>query len=176
MRAVKTILSTSILLTLLSCSLCGCNSEKGTTQFTRTDITTLENIPKETDTLALIPGVERTAPPNHWIFSSGASFDESYQCLIDSHLFLLAKDSDGIVKFVMTEDTTLITPEGIYVGMPIGKASELANSEIFCEPGWACLVQLPCGWIAAIMYVSEDRKIISPDVEIQFLFNRYRAY
>ena len=134
MRAVKAILSISFLLSFLVCSLCSCNSEKGATQFTRTDITTLENIPEYGDTISLVQGVIPSPYPHQRVFSSGASIDPSYQCLIDSHLFILAEALDGTVKFVKTEDTTLITPVGVYVGMPIGKASELANSKIICEP------------------------------------------
>ena len=154
MRAVKTIFSICFLLTLLSCSLCGCNSEKGTTQFTRTDITTLENIPEYGDTLALLPGIN-ISDSILLFFSSPASLGPGFPYVINDHSFILTKDLDGLVMSVFSEDSSLITPEGVYVGMPIGKASELVNGEILGPMGWAYVVNLPCGWNAASWYLPD---------------------
>lgn len=171
MRAVKTFFSISFLQFLLICSLCGCNYENEIAQFSRVDITSLENIPEYGDTLSTFPGVKLFIPSDMG-FSSGASVDSVYQYLVDVHLFLLAKALDGTVKFVKTEDTTLITPEGVYVGMPIGKASELAGSKMLYEPGWAYVVQLPSGWNAGIMVGGKMRESLIADLGIRFLFRR----
>ena len=68
-----------------------------------------------------------------------------------------AASVDGTrVTFVETHDRAFSTPEGIGVGSTLAKVHKAGGSELRALPGWGTWSELPSGWMAAFLEVSED--------------------
>lgn len=135
----------------------------------RTDITSLEHVPKYGDTLSTLSGA-KLWNPRVPAFSSSSSGDSVYTYSVSGFNFHLAKGYGGIVYFVSTSDSNLVTPEGVHVGMSFRKASELANNTILYKPGWGYYIKLPCGWQAGSTTWNKFPENEVEELPIMFLF------
>ena len=65
-----------------------------------------------------------------------------------------------------------ISPDGLYIGMPLSKILLIANQEITLEKGWAFSIKLESGWCAAFNIKNSDSGKEYPDSTVNWLFKR----
>lgn len=153
----------------------GCRSnserEQGVAQLQRINIADIVGLPTIGDTLLLTSEVQLKYP-FQIAFRNGSSTDSVFEYVIDHHQFLLTQNPKGLVNFIATDDTLVVTPEGVHVGLPIHEVSQLVEREIIKEPGWAYHIKMTSGWYAATHVSPESLDSLSPSARIGFLFKR----
>ena len=87
--------------------------------------------------------------------------------------FLVAADTDAMVRYVSVSDPRFFTPEGITVGSWLGEVLAAGGMQPQAEPGWAFHSELPSGWAAAFVNgPTMTEQPLPRKAQVRWLFRR----
>lgn len=105
--------------------------------------------------------------------TGSANIEKCYKVSVDSILYRICVNSNNLISYIETSDSTFQTKEGIKTGMTLSAIRKYNKSDLYLETGWAYILPLPSGWCAAFDYKTESIKSES-EMKIKWLFLRLR--
>jgi hypothetical protein len=94
--------------------------------------------------------VKPTKKTNISLASSPSQFWPSYDARVGNVTFSIGIDASQLIQYIQTTSSEFRTPDGVDFGWTYERLRTTFKNDAICETGWACFVELPSGWKAAV--------------------------
>jgi hypothetical protein len=94
-----------------------------------------------------VPGGARNT--GRMVMVSPSTLQPEWAWRFDGVDYSVGVDGRGKVRYLATDSTKVVTPEGVHVGQAFSDVQRVPGVRVGAWPGWGYFASLPSGWNAA---------------------------
>lgn len=104
------------------------------------------------------------------IMVSPSQFYDCFKIINNNNEFYISFDENNIIRSIFTYDSSFITQDSIKIGMKFSDVAKLSKQNPYLIKGWAYVIPLKSGWIAAFEISNYHLNIMSCDSTVKWLY------